>query len=402
MTATTTPAATGRAAAFAIGLCLLAAMLEGFDIASMGVAAPKMAPALGLSKPETGMAFSASLLGLLLGAAMAGPLADRLGRKPVLLTAVVVYGLFSLLTAFAGSYGSLLLVRALTGVGLGGAMPMLIAIASELASPRRRVAVVASVTAGLPLGGALVGLLARTDLAQADWRLIFIVGGVLPLLMAMVLWLWLPETRQATTTPAKGAGLAALFGPERIGTTASLWISYAAIALVLHLFLNWLPLLIVDRGFAPKSAAGISMLFNLGGVAGGVLAGLAIDRLGARRPLGVVFAALVAVLLAIASPTSSLGLTAALAFAVGFLIMAAQFGLYGMGPAYYAPAVRGVGVGAAIAAGRFGSALGPLAAGQLLGAGASGAQVVWFTVPVVLLCAAAAMALTVFGRKAEA
>ncbi len=400
MTAKTTPAATGRAAAFAIGLCLLAAMLEGFDIASMGVAAPKMAPALGLSKPEAGMAFSASLFGLLFGAAMAGPLADRFGRKPVLLFAVVTYGLFSLATAYAAGLEVLLGVRFLTGVGLGGAMPMLIAIASELASPRRRVAVVASVTAGLPLGGALVGLLARTDLAQADWRLIFIVGGVLPLLMAMILWLWLPETRQ-TTTPAKGAGLAALFGPDRIGTTAGLWISYAAIALVLHLFLNWLPLLIVDRGFAPKSAAGISTLFNLGGVAGGVLAGLAIDRLGARRPLGVVFAALVAVLLAIASPTSSLGLTAALSFAVGFLIMAAQFGLYGMGPAYYAPAVRGVGVGAAIAAGRFGSALGPLAAGQLLGAGASGAQVVWFTVPVVLLCAAAAMALTVVGKQAE-
>jgi AAHS family 3-hydroxyphenylpropionic acid transporter len=391
----------GRAAVFAVGLCLLAAMLEGFDIASMGVASPKMVPALGLSKPEAGFAFSASLFGLLIGAAIAGPLADRMGRKPVLLGAVVIYGLFSLLTAFVTDYELLLLVRTLTGIGLGGAMPMLIAIASELAPERRRGVVVASVTAGMPLGGALVGLLARSDLAQADWRLIFIVGGVLPLVMAVVLWLWLPETRQATTAPVKGAGLSALFGKGRLATTAGLWISYAAIALVLHLFLNWLPILIVDRGFAPKSAAGISTLFNLGGAIGGVLSGLAIDRMGARWPLAVVFAALIAVLLAIASPTLTLGLTAALSFAVGFLIMAAQFGLYGVGTGYYPPAVRGVGVGAAIAAGRFGSALGPMAAGELLGAGASGSQVVWFTVPVVLLCAAAAMSLTVFGRKAE-
>lgn len=387
----------------AIVLCLLAAMLEGFDIASMGVAAPKMVPALGLSKPEAGMAFSASLLGLLIGAAACGPMADRWGRKPVLLTAVIVYGLFSLATAFVVEYGPLLGVRFLTGLGLGGAMPMLIAIASELASERRRTAVVSAVTAGMPLGGALVGLLARTELAQADWRLIFIVGGVAPLIMAVILWLWLPETRRADAAPpVKGAGLAALFGPGRLATTLSLWISYAAIALVLHLFLNWLPILIVDRGFDAKAGAGVSTLFNLGGAAGGVIAGLLIDRFGARWPLAIVFAALIGALFALASPTAGIAVTSLLAFVVGFLIMAGQFGLYGIGPSYYAPTVRGVGVGAAIAAGRFGSALGPLAAGELLGAGATGGQVVLATAPIVLICAAAAMALTVVGRKAEA
>jgi len=390
-----------RAGLFAIGLCLAAAMLEGFDIASMGVAAPKMVPALGLSKPEAGFAFSASLVGLLFGAAASGPLADRLGRKPVLLTAVLVYGLFSLLTAFAVDYGLLLGVRFLTGIGLGGAMPMLIAIASELAPERRRTVVVSSVTAGMPLGGALVGLLARTELAAADWRLIFIVGGIAPLLMAGVLWLWLPETRQAPAERVPSAGLAALFGKGRLATTLSLWLSYATIALVLHLFLNWLPILLVDRGFETRQAAGVATLFNLGGVIGGVLAGLAIDRLGARWPLAVVFAALIGVLFWLAAPGAGIALTASLSFAMGFLIMAGQFGLYGIGPSFYATAVRGTGVGAAIAAGRFGSALGPVAAGELLGAGASGSQVVWFTVPVVLVCAAAAMALTVVGRKAE-
>ncbi len=386
---------------FAIVLCLLAAALEGFDIASMGVAAPKMVPALGLSKPEAGMAFSASLLGLLIGAAACGTMADRWGRKPVLLTAVIVYGLFSLATAFVADYELLLTVRFVTGLGLGGAMPMLIAITSELAPERRRTAVVSAVTAGMPIGGALVGLLARTDLALADWRLIFIVGGIAPLVMAVVLWLWLPETRRADAAPvAKGAGLAALFGRGRLATTLSLWVAYAAIALVLHLFLNWLPILIVDRGFEAKAAAGVSTLFNLGGAAGGLLAGLVIDRFGARWPLALLFALLIGALFALASPTAGIAATSVLAFAVGFLIMAGQFGLYGLGPSYYAPAVRGTGVGAAIAAGRFGSAVGPFAAGELLGAGASGSQVVWFTVPVVLLCAAAAMTLTVVGKRA--
>lgn len=399
MTATTQPA--GRPARIAIGLCLLAAMLEGFDIASMGVAAPKMMPALGLTKPEAGWAFSASLLGLLFGAAFAGPLSDRIGRKPVLLTAVMVFGLFTLGTAMAGGYEALLVVRFLTGLGLGGAMPMLIAMASELASEKRRTVVVSSITAGMPLGGALVGLLARTDMAAADWRVIFIVGGAAPLLLIAALWFWLPETGTRASKAAPSAGVTALFGPGRLGTTLSLWVSYAAIALVLHLFLNWLPSLLVANGVEGKAAAGISTLFNLGGVAGGVLVGLTIDRMGARWPLAAVVAGLIAVLFALAAPGAGLPVTAALAFGAGFLIMAAQFGLYGIGPHYYAPAVRGTGVGAAIAAGRFGSALGPVLAGQLLGGGASAGQVVLSTVPIVLLAGVAAMALTVVGKRAE-
>ncbi|MFZ4606207.1 MAG: MFS transporter [Caulobacter sp.] len=397
----TTTRLTGRPALIALGLCLLAAMLEGFDIASMGVAAPKMMPALGLSKPEAGWAFSASLLGLLFGAAVAGPLSDRIGRKPVLLTAVTVFGLFSLGTAFATAYAPLLVVRFLTGLGLGGAMPMLIAMASELASEGRRTVVVSTVTAGMPLGGALVGLLARSELAADDWRVIFLVGGAAPLLLAVALWRGLPETGGRTAAPEKGASLAALFGPGRLGTTLSLWVSYAAIALVLHLFLNWLPSLLVARGVEGKAAAGISTLFNLGGAAGGVLVGLTIDRLGARLPLAAAVAGLIAVLLALAAPGAGLPATAGLAFGAGFLIMATQFGLYGVGPGYYSPAVRGTGVGAAIAAGRFGSAMGPVLAGQLLGGGASPGQVVLSTVPIVLLAGAAAMALTVVGRRAE-
>jgi len=382
----------------AIGLCLLAAMLEGFDIASMGVAAPKMIPALGLSKPEAGWAFSASLFGLLFGALMAGPAADRVGRKPVLLVAVVAYGLFSLATAFAGSLGPLLGVRFLTGLGLGGAMPMLIAMASELASPRRRAFTVGLITAGLPMGGALVGLVARSDLAQADWRVIFIIGGVAPLLLAGLLVLLLPETRaKSADDVVTGEALHALFGRERLATTASLWIGYGAMALVLHLFLNWLPSLLVERGLQGRDAAAMSVLFNLGGAAGGMLAGLAIDRFGSRWPFAAIFAALIAALFVLAGAAPAM--MAAMSFAAGFLIMAGQFGLYAVGPDYYGPSVRGVGVGAAVSAGRLGSVFGPLAAGQLLGAGISSGQVVMATVPIVLLAAIAAVGLSIWGRK---
>lgn len=401
---TSTDATTSRTTAWlAIGLCLISAMIEGFDIASMGVAGPRLVKALGLSPEEAGWAFSTSLIGLLFGAALAGPLSDRLGRKPVLLTAVLVFAGFSLATAMVSAYEPLLAVRFLTGLGLGGAMPMLIAMASELAPANRRTAVVSTVTAGMPAGGAVVGLLARTDLAQADYRIIFIVGGVAPLIMAIALWAGLPETGRrepAPDTPSEG-GVATLFAPSRLGTTLSLWVGYAAIALVLHLFLNWLPSLLEAQGVARKDAAGISTLFNLGGVAGGVTIGLVIDRLGPRWPLVATVAGLVAVLFALAAPSAGLAATAALATGAGFLIMATQFGLYGVTPQYYAPPVRGTGIGAAIASGRFGAAMGPVFAGQLLGVGKTASEVVAATVPVVVLAGLAAVALTVFGRKAE-
>jgi len=386
-------------------------MIEGFDIASMGVTAPRMMPALGLNRPEAGLAFSASLLGLFFGAAIAGPLSDRIGRKPVLVASMAVFGLFSLATAAAGNLPALLSVRALTGLGLGGAMPMLIAMSSELARSDRQALSVGMVTAGLPLGGALVGLLARSDLAQDDWRLVFVVGGIAPLLLALLVWRFMPETagrvRSAGHEPGPGgpglsgsAALSALFARSRLLQTLCLWISYAAIALVLHLFLNWLPVLLVDRGISARAAAGVATLFNLGGAAGGLLIGLAIDRLGPRWPLAAVFAALVAVLLVLASPTHSFAVLGLLAFVAGLLIMAGQFGLYAIGPRCYADDVRGAGVGTAVAAGRLGSVIGPVAAGQMLGAGAGGGSVVLFTAPIVLVAALAALVLTGAGRRA--
>lgn len=385
--------------AIVIGLCLLASMLEGFDIQSMGIAAPALGKALALSKGEMAWAFSASLFGLMGGAAAGGWLADRLGRRPVLIGATVMFGLFSLATAAAASFPVLVLARVLTGLGLGGAMPMLIAIAAERASPARRTFMVTLVTAGMPLGGALVGLLARSPLGE-DWRAIFLAGGLLPLLIAPALWLWLPETYQRQDD-APAPAFSTLFAPERLPTTLLLWIGYAATALVLHLFLNWLPTFLTARGFAKADAALVSMLFNFGGAIGSLVIGLTVDRLGGRWPLTLVFLALAGVIQTLAGASVGLGPTALMGFVAGALLVGGQFGLYGLGPHYYAAPVRGRGVGAAVAAGRLGSALGPLAAGQLLVAGASASQVTAATVPIVCVSAAAALLLSFFGRKQD-
>lgn len=378
-------------------VCLLAAMIEGFDIQSMGVAAPRMLPALHLTPGQAGWAFSASLIGLMVGASFGGAIADRIGRRPVLTASVAAFGVFSLLTALATGFGPLLAARFLTGLGLGGAMPMLIALASERASPARKATMVAVIMGGMPLGGAVAGLVARTPMAMEDWRTIFLVGGAAPMLLAPLLHFTLPVGRPDRDGHQAGDARLALFGKGRWPATACLWISYALVALTLHLLLNWLPTLLVARGLPPAFAFLVSALFNLGGASGGVAFGLVVDRLGPRWPLLAGFAGLALALIALSGAGSG-PVIAVLAFAAGFLLMGGQFTLYGLTPPYYPAAVRATGVGAAVAAGRVGSIFGPLAAAQLIGGGATGAAVVGALVPVVVVAGAVAGLLTLFPK----
>lgn len=375
-----------------LAVCLLAAMLEGFDIQSMGVAAPRMVPALGLSPGEAGWAFSASLIGLMVGASVGGAVADRIGRRPVLVSSVFAFGLFSLATPLARSFETLIVVRVMTGLGLGGAMPMLIALAAEQAGAARKATLVAVVTAGMPLGGALAGLLARSSLA-ADWRMIFVIGGVAPLLVAPLLHVLLPLGRPAAIARQGRAALWALFAPARLPASLSLWVGVALAALTLHLLLNWLPTLLVARGLPASAAFVAAALFNLGGAIGGLVFGLLADRFGPRWPLVGAFTGLALALLGLAQAGDG-GAIALLAFVAGFLLMGGQFTLYSQAALLYAEAVRGTGVGAAIAASRLGSIFGPLAAAGLIGGGAAGGAVVGALVPVALVTGLSAAVLT--------
>ena len=378
-------------------VCLLAAMIEGFDIQSMGVAAPRMLPALHLTPGQAGWAFSASLIGLMVGASFGGAIADRIGRRPVLTASVAAFGVFSLVTALATGFAPLLAVRFLTGLGLGGAMPMLIALASERASPARKATMVALIAGGMPLGGAMAGLVARTPMALDDWRTIFLVGGLVPLVVAPLLYWVLPAGRPDRADHRPGDAARALFGAGRWPATACLWVSYALVALTLHLLLNWLPTLLVARGLPPTFAFLVSALFNLGGTTGGLAFGAVVDRTGARWPLLAGFAGLALALVLLAGADGEAAI-AILAFTAGFLLMGGQFTLYGLTPPYYPAAVRATGVGAAVAAGRVGSILGPLAAAELIGGGASGAAVVGALVPVVVVAGAVAGLLTLTAK----
>ncbi len=194
-----------------IGLCFMVALMEGLDLQAAGIAAVGMAQAFALDKMQMGWIFSAGILGLLPGALVGGMLADRHGRKRILLGSVLLFGLFSLATALAWSFPTLLLARLLTGVGLGAALPNLIALTSEAAGSRFRGRAVSLMYCGVPIGAALAAALGFSGLAAA-WQIIFWIGGVVPLLLIPLLMRWLPES-QAFQRAEASVPLRTLFAP---------------------------------------------------------------------------------------------------------------------------------------------------------------------------------------------
>jgi len=262
-----------------IALCFLIAALEGFDIQAFGVAAPRLVMELGLAASQQGWAASSAMIGLVAGASAGGVLSDRWGRKPTLVIAVLLFGLFSVATAFLHNYPVLICVRIATGLGLGAALPNLIAIATEISVPSRRTLTVTAMFCGMPAGGAIVALLARVAGANLDWHNLFLIGGVLPIILAPVLLLFLPETRVKDFKTPVSALAGALFGGARAtASTLLLWVVFFMTLIVLYLLLNWLPTLVVAKGLSNSDGATASLVLNAAGAIGAIALGLLVDR----------------------------------------------------------------------------------------------------------------------------
>ncbi|WP_175889227.1 3-(3-hydroxy-phenyl)propionate transporter MhpT [Burkholderia cepacia] len=391
-----TSVAARPAVATTLGLCFAIALLEGLDLQSVGVAAPRMAHEFGLSVSQMGLAFSAGTFGLLPGAMLGGWLADRVGRKHVLIASVCLFGLLSIATAQVSSFAMLIAVRALTGLGLGGAMPNLIALSSEAVDARSRSSAVAVMYCGIPFGGVIASLIGVLLAGDTEWRHIFYVGGVGPLLLAPLLLALLPESRAFLDVSASGAARPSvgqtLFGGSRTGTTLALWLSYFCTLIVLYFLLNWLPSLMAAKGLARSQAGIVQIFFNIGSGLGVLGIGMSMDRLRPSRVVGGMYAGIVLSLAALAVAPGLLWLSAA-AFAAGMFVVGGQSVLYALAAIYYPTAMRGTGVGSAVAVGRLGSVVGPLAAAELLAMGRSASVVIGASIPVTLVAAVAALML---------
>ena len=396
---TTSPAlsreSAGSGIAMTLGLCFIVALLEGLDLQSIGVAAPRMAREFGLSVGQMGLAFSAGTFGLLPGAMLGGRLADRIGRKRVLILATALFGIFSIATAHVWDFNSLLAIRVATGLGLGAAMPNLIALCAEAVPTRLRNTAVSVMYCGIPFGGAIAAVVGLLSAGDTGWRHIFYVGGFGPLVVVPLL-LTLRESRRfgdaqrgAIQPPPVSW---ALFGERRAAATLFLWISYFFTLIVLYFLLNWLPSLMAAQGLSRPQVGMVQILFNIGAGAGALGIGMLMD---AARPRWVVSGMYVGIIAALALLAAAGGMASMSvgAFMAGLFVVGAQSVLYALGAAYYPTAVRGTGVGAAVAVGRLGSIAGPMLAGQLLAMGQNGTTIIGASIPVTIVAAVAALLL---------
>ncbi|MCA8022914.1 3-(3-hydroxy-phenyl)propionate transporter MhpT [Burkholderia metallica] len=383
--------------AITIGLCLAVALLEGLDLQSTGIAAPRMAHEFHLAIAQLGWAFGIAALGLLPGAAIGGRLADRIGRKRVLMMSVALFGIFSIATTQVWDLQSLLVARFLTGLGLGAAMPNLIALCAEAAPPGQRSTAVGVMYCGMPFGAALSAVIGIVSPGAEGWRHIFYVGGIGPLLTLPLLALLLTESThfaaasRSANGESKGGIVRALFSDGRAATTIALWISYLGTLIVLYFLMNWLPSMVLSHGLTPVQASIVQMMFNVGGGVGAiVIAGLT-DRLGKRPVVIGMYAGIAISLLALASAAGSVSMAWG-GLLAGLFLVGTQSVLYALAGATYPTRVRGTGVGAAVAVGRVGSMVGPLIAGQLLALGQSASMLVIASIPLIVIAALGALA----------
>ncbi len=380
-------------------LCFLAAMCEGIDLQAAGVAANGIIQEFHPGSRWLSYFFSASTLGLMVGAALGGRLADRIGRKKVLAGSVAVFGLFSLLTAWAPNFDSLVWVRLLTGLGLGGSLPNLISLSAESAAEHRRTVTVTIIYSGMPLGGALVSLVTML-IAAPQWRWIFVLGGIAPLIVAPFIAGWLAESPafravRASAAPAsrRKTGVWEVLGEGRAGRTVLLWVSFFLALMTLYLLLNWLPTLLVSSGLSKSQSAGAMIAFNIGGCLGAVLMGAHLETSRRQRSMLITFVGLPLLLLLLAVGPRQGTIVAMVTFVLGAVVLAAQSTLYAYAPQCYPTRIRGAGVGYAVAAGRFGSMVGPLLGGLLVLGGRSTSHVLTGMLPIVVFGSVCAMLL---------
>ena len=355
-------------------LCGLVLFLDGYDITVVGYAIPSLVDAWSVAPQAFTRALAAGNFGLLLGSLCAGLLGDRLGRKPVLVCSVAAFGFFSLLTAFAASPSQLAGMRFLTGLGLGGGIPVAIALAADFAPEMAPGRLVMLTSLGVPLGFAVGGLLTSQLVSIFGWPAIFVVGGVGPLVMALLLALWLPESAATTRGGFHRNSVAALFRNGRAPTTLLLWVINLFSLLGVYFILLWTPAILHNAGASPSRAIFATTMYALSVIAGGLVMALAVDRVGMERVLACGLAFGACCVLAIGAFDPPFWLLALMLCGAG-IGGGCQGGVNALSSLSYPPPIRATGAGWALGAGRGGAIAGPVVAGVLLSLGFRGQEI---------------------------
>ena len=383
--------------AVALTVCLNG--IDGYDVLSISFASPGIASAWGINRAALGLVLSMELMGMAVGSILIGSLADRLGRRPVLLGCLVLMATGMLMATTASGVTDLSVWRLLTGFGIGGMLAATNAAAAEFASTRRRNLCVSLMAIGYPLGAVIGGHFAAVLLQHHDWRTVFLLGACTTAAFLPLVWLWVPESpvwlylqqpagalarlnhalarlgcRALTSLPSPPAAapklsITDIFAPGLAGTTILMTLAYALHITTFYFIIKWVPKIVVDMGFAPAAAAGVLVWANVGGATGGALLGLVAQRLGARRVTIVALVLSVLMVTWFGHGQATLHQLALICAATGFFTNAGVVGIYALLAQVFPTHVRAFGTGFVIGIGRGGSALAPLVAGLLFTAG---------------------------------
>lgn len=379
-------------------LCFVVALLDGFDTAAIGYLAPSLIAQFGASKPALAPVLSAALFGLALGALTAGPLADRLGRRRVLIGATALMGVFSLAGALAGSLDQLVVMRFFTGLGLGAAMPNAATMISEYCPTKIRATLVGAMFCGFPLGSSFGGFLAAWMIPHWGWQSVLVLGGVVPLALAAALIAVLPESvrfmaarqhdaariaatlrriahdaslqgasffmTETKTVVAGQSGLGVVLGRSfRIGSVM-LWLAYFMGLVIFYALINWMPVLFKEAGLDQRAATLIAALFPLGGV-GAILCGWLMARFNGNYLIALGFVGTALFVYLIGRATGQMGWLMLMVFIGGALQNTAQTSLPALAAAFYPTPGRATGVAWMLGIGRFGGIVGTFWVGEL-------------------------------------
>src|SRR3954452_24655122 len=378
-------------------LCFMIVLLDGFDTAAISYIAPSLLTEWGIPRPGLAPVLSAALFGLVAGALAAGPLADRFGRKSILVGSVFVLGAACLTSAFSGNLTQLVGWRFMTWLGLGGAMPNAVTLMSEYCPDERRATLTNTMFCGFPLGAAFGGFLAAWMIPLWGWRSVLVLGGTAPLVLCLLLLALLPEsvrylvakrqpvervrgilhrisasageatdfvlTERVPAPQARSGAHVVLSGSYRVGSVM-LWLAYFMGLVIFYALINWMPLLFKDVGLEPRTAALISALFPLGGV-GAILFGWLMDRFNPNKIIAVGFVLTAFAIYAIGQVSGNLGLLMVVVFVGGTLMNTAQSSLPALAAGFYPTSGRATGVAWMLGLGRFGGIAGSFLVAEL-------------------------------------
>ena len=376
----------------------IAVVMDGFDVQAMGYVAPAIIKDWGIKKAELGPVFGAGLFGMLIGSISLSMISDRIGRRPVLIGSTLFFSVCMLSTAYCRNLDELLIARFITGIGLGAIMSNAIALVSEYSPHRKRVSLMMWVSCGFTAGAVIGGLTSAALLNLGGWRAVFIVGGIIPFIVSLIMWKYLPESLQFLVmknrntdkvrsilkriapsaaiyddtkflikdSDSKSASIAALFRTGLGLTTLLLWGVNFMNLLNLFFLANWLPTLVIDLGYSQQTAVLAGTILQTGGVIGTLLFGPLIDKFGFYRVLIPSFIVAMISVACVGQPGLSLAALFPIIVFCGFCIVGGQPAINALAATIYPTSLRATGVGWSLGIGRIGSIVGPILAGHFI------------------------------------